>query len=176
MTENTNIDYVILVSENDEPIGTMEKLQAHQQPILHRAFSVFVFNNKKELLLQQRASTKYHSANLWTNTCCSHPRPNETVEQAATRRLQEELGFTTDLQQAFTFTYQASFDNGLHEYEYDYVFIGEYNGNLNLNREEVQDYSFQSLDTVSNLLQTKPALFTEWFKIAYPKLLEYLNK
>lgn len=175
MTINTP-EYVILVNEKDEPVGTMEKMQAHEQPILHRAFSVFVFNSKKELLLQQRASTKYHSANLWTNTCCSHPRPNETVEQAARRRLQEELGFTTNLQQAFTFTYQASFDNGLHEYEYDYVFIGEYNGELNLNRDEAQDFSYQSLETVSNLLQNKPEIFTEWFKIAYPKLLNYLAK
>jgi len=166
---------VILVNEHDEPIGVMEKLEAHQQPILHRAFSVFIFNNKNEMLLQKRASTKYHSANLWTNACCSHPRPYETVQIAAERRLKEEMGFSTIIKPAFTFTYQANFDNGLSEYEFDHVFIGKYNGELSLNNDEVQDYTYQSLQAIDELIQAKPEIFTAWFIIAFPKLISYLQ-
>ncbi|MFY8129126.1 MAG: isopentenyl-diphosphate Delta-isomerase [Chitinophagaceae bacterium] len=166
---------VILVNEFDEQVGVMEKLEAHQQPILHRAFSVFIFNSKGEMLLQKRAATKYHSANLWTNACCSHPRPYETVQIAAERRLKEEMGFSTLVKPAFTFTYQAAFDNGLYEYEFDHVFIGKYDGDLSLNNEEVQDYTYQSLQAIEELIQSKPEIFTAWFKIAFPKLITHLQ-
>jgi isopentenyl-diphosphate Delta-isomerase len=166
---------VILVNEQDEPIGVMEKLEAHQQPILHRAFSVFIFNSKGEMLLQKRAATKYHSANLWTNACCSHPRPYETVQIAAERRLKEEMGFSTSINTAFTFTYQASFDNGLFEYEFDHVFVGKYDGDLMLNNDEVQDFTYQSFQAIEELIQSTPDIFTEWFKIAFPKLKNYLQ-
>lgn len=166
---------VILVNEQDEPIGVMEKLEAHQQPILHRAFSVFIFNSKGEMLLQKRAATKYHSANLWTNACCSHPRPYETVQIAAERRLKEEMGFSTNIKPAFTFTYQANFDNGLSEYEFDHVFVGTYDGELLLNNDEVQDFTYQSLQAIEELIISKPEIFTAWFKIAFPKLKDYLQ-
>ena len=147
------MEQVILVDENDNQVGVMEKLQAHEKPILHRAFSVFIFNNKGEILLQKRAATKYHSANLWTNACCSHPRPNETIFAAAERRLQEEMGFSTSITKAFCFTYQANFDNGLFEYEYDHVFTGVYNGTIKPNQNEVQDFSYQSVKTHSTFIK-----------------------
>ena len=117
---------MILVNERDEPLGSMEKMEAHRKGALHRAFSVFIFNSRGEMLLQQRALKKYHSGGLWTNACCSHPRPGETNEAAALRRLREEMGFDTSLQQIFSFTYRASFNNGLTEHEYDHVFAGIY--------------------------------------------------
>ena len=166
---------VILVDENDNQVGVMEKLKAHESPILHRAFSVFIFNSKGEMLLQKRASTKYHSANLWTNACCSHPRPYETVFMAAERRLKEEMGFSTPISQAFQFTYQASFDNGLFEYEYDHVFVGKYDGDIKPNIDEVQDFTYQSIDTISHLINADENYFTAWFKIAFPKLIEHLK-
>ena len=122
------LEEVVLVNEKDEAIGTMEKMAAHEKALLHRAFSVFVFNKNGDLLMQQRAHSKYHSGGLWTNTCCSHPRPGEHVADAANRRLQEEMGFTTSLNKAFDFTYKAAFDNGLTEHEFDHVFIGIYEG------------------------------------------------
>lgn len=170
------MELVILVDEQNNELGVMEKMQAHQTPILHRAFSIFIFNDKNEMLLQQRAVTKYHSPNLWTNACCSHPKPNEIVEQAANRRLTEELGFTTNLKEAFAFTYQASFENGLYEYEYDHVFTGIYNGTITPNPQEVQSYAYYSLATVSEMLQQQPQLFTAWFAIAFPKLLQHINQ
>src|ERR1700754_1322335 len=115
---------VILVNENDIPVGTMEKMEAHRKALLHRAFSVFIFNSKGEMLLQQRADKKYHSGGLWTNACCSHPKPGEEIETAASRRLREELGFGTGLRKVFDFIYQSPFDNGLTEFEFDHVFFG----------------------------------------------------
>ena len=117
-----------MVDTNDMSTGTMEKMEAHEKAILHRAFSVFIFNAKGELLLQQRATDKYHSGGLWTNSCCSHPRPGEDTLRAAYRRLREEMGFETELQKVFDFVYKASFENGLTEYEFDHVFVGEYDG------------------------------------------------
>jgi len=122
-------EYVILVDTNDNDIGVMEKLQAHQEGKLNRAFSNFIFNDKNELLVQQRALSKYHSAGLWTNTCCSHPRPNETVKDSANRRLYEEMGLSCDLQIKTNFIYNTSFDNGLTEHELDYVLIGHIDQN-----------------------------------------------
>lgn len=165
---------VILVDENDVETGTMEKMEVHQKALLHRAFSIFIFNDKGEMLLQKRAAKKYHSAGLWTNACCSHPKPGEDITAAAQKRLQEEMGFTAALTKAFTFIYKAPFENGLTEHEYDHVFTGTYNGSINPNPEEVSDYCFQSLEELNNSLQTHPQNFTAWFKIAFPKLMDYL--
>ena len=161
---------VILVNENDEQIGTMEKMEAHQKGLLHRAFSVFIFNSKGELLLQQRSPGKYHNAGLWTNTCCSHPLPGEDVLTAANRRLLEEMGFTTLLSPAFNFTYRATFANGLMEHEYDHVLTGTYDGKIKIDESEVSDYCFKTINEVEDSLQMHPQQYTEWFKIALPQI------
>jgi isopentenyl-diphosphate delta-isomerase len=170
------MDEVVLVNIHDEPIGTMEKMAAHLTPNLHRAFSVFLFNSEHKLLLQQRAFAKYHSAGLWTNTCCSHPRPGEETQTAAKRRLFEELGLDADINLAFSFTYQASFQNGLHEYEFDHVFTGKYDGQVYPNNMEVAAYCYKSLDEIKEDILQTPQLYTEWFKIALPILEEHLAK
>ncbi|RYD79563.1 MAG: isopentenyl-diphosphate Delta-isomerase [Sphingobacteriales bacterium] len=161
---------VILVNEHDEEIGTMEKMEAHQKAVLHRAFSVFIFNSRGEMLLQQRAGHKYHSAGLWTNACCSHPAPGEATIDAANRRLIEELGFTTPLNKLFSFTYKSQFDNGLTEHEYDHVYSGTYDGKIRPNPDEVKDYCFKKLEDIEESLASHPARFTSWFHIAFPKL------
>lgn len=166
---------LILVDENDVPVGTVDKMEAHQKAMLHRAFSVFIFNKKGEMLLQQRAFTKYHSGGLWTNACCSHPYFNQETITAAAKRLQEEMGFTIPLKKAFEFVYKAAFDNGLTEYEYDHVFVGEYEGQILPDKDEVADYCFMSMEEIKNSLQSHPQKYTEWFKIAFPKLQEYLS-
>lgn len=168
-------EYVVLVNEKDNEIGIMEKMKAHQTPNLHRAFSVFIFNDSGKILLQQRASSKYHSGGLWTNACCSHPNQNESVLDAAHRRLQEEMGFDTELKKAFEFIYQASFPNGLSEYEFDHVLIGEYNGEFKLNPLEVSSFCFKSLAELKNEILLTPNSYTEWFKIALPKLEDFLS-
>lgn len=164
---------VILVNEKDEPIGTMEKIEAHRKAVLHRAFSVFIFNSKGEMLLQQRALNKYHSAGLWTNACCSHPIPGEATADAAHRRLQEELGFNTSLEKIFEFTYQTAFDNGLIEHEFDHVFAGVYEQRISPNPDEVHDVCYKSLDDIQQSLQTHPQKYTSWFHIAFPKVKEW---
>ena len=133
---------MILVNERDEQTGTIEKMEAHRKALLHRAFSIFIFNTKGEMLLQQRAMGKYHSPGLWTNTCCSHPRPGEDVEAAAGRRLKEEMGIDTPLHKIFDFIYRTEFDNGLTEFEFDHVYTGVYNGQLNPDRQEVTGLLF----------------------------------
>ncbi|MCU0387237.1 MAG: isopentenyl-diphosphate Delta-isomerase [Chitinophagaceae bacterium] len=166
---------VVLVNEQDEAVGTMEKMEAHRKPHLHRAFSIFIFNNQNEMLLQRRALSKYHSGGLWTNACCSHPFPDEAITDAAIRRLKEELGVYTPLEKAFHFIYQAEFDNGLYEHEFDHVFIGSYNGMLHPNPEEVADYCFKSMQEIRNDLELSPEKFTPWFKIALPYLEAYMQ-
>lgn len=161
---------VILVNDQDEAIGTMEKMEAHQKGLLHRAFSVFIFNSKGEILLQQRAQDKYHSAGLWTNTCCSHPQPGENIIESAQKRLGEEMGFTTSLTKVFDFTYRASFENGLIEHEFDHVFTGKYDGEVNYNPIEVMNFSYRSLDEIRRSLQTEPENYTAWFRLAYPRI------
>ena len=161
---------VILVDEQDKPVGSMKKMEAHQKGLLHRAFSVFIFNSGGEMLLQQRAKNKYHSGGLWTNACCSHPNPGEDIQTAASRRLKEEMGFTTELKKIFDFIYRSDFENGLTEFEFDHVFIGEYNGPFDPDQNEISDYSFKSLDEIRSLLQQQPELFTAWFHIAFPML------
>lgn len=167
---------VILVNEKDEPVGTMEKLEAHQKGLLHRAFSVFVVNAKGDMLLQQRALSKYHSGGLWTNTCCSHPLPGENILAAAHRRLQEEMGFDCDLQEVFSFTYRAALDNGLTEHEFDHVFLGVYDGAIAPDTEEVLAHRFLPVSTIRHLLAEEPDTFTQWFHLAFPKIEEYLQK
>ncbi len=164
---------VILVNENDEPVGVMDKQEAHRQGVLHRAFSVFIFNSRGEMLLQQRARNKYHSGGLWTNACCSHPRPGEDTRQAAARRLKEEMGFTTPLKKVFDFVYETSFDNGLSEHEFDHVFAGEYDGVIRCNEEEVMDYCFKEIDAIQRSLQDEPQLYTSWFRLAFPIILKW---
>jgi len=163
-------DQLILVDEHDNPVGTCEKMEAHRQGLLHRAFSVFIFDAQGRMLLQQRALSKYHSGGLWTNACCSHPFPGEDNLTAAQRRLQEEMGFTTSLNKAFDFYYRAAFDNGLTEHEFDHVFVGQYEGSLVVNPQEVMDYCFLSLEEIQNQLETRPDRYTAWFKIAFPRL------
>ena len=165
---------LILVDENDSPTGTMEKMEVHQKALLHRAFSVFIFNSKGDMLLHQRASNKYHSGGLWTNACCSHPREGQQTIEAAERRLQEEMGFTIPLKKAFNFTYKAALDNGLTEYEYDHVFIGTYDGAIDPDEDEVKDFCFVSIDEIKTSIQSHPQKYTEWFKIAFPRVEEYL--
>jgi isopentenyl-diphosphate delta-isomerase len=158
-------EMVILVDEHDKEIGLMEKQEAHVKALLHRAFSVMVFNDKGEMLLQQRALSKYHSGGLWTNTCCSHPRQGDTYEQAAHRRLQEEMGFDCELKLHQTFIYKAPFDNGLTEHELDHVFIGTYNQDPHINPEEVNDFHWISLSELDQQLRNQPEKFTVWFKM-----------
>src|SRR5688572_30313807 len=153
------INEVILVNEADEPIGTMEKMEAHQKALLHRAFSVFIFNSKGEMLLQQRADKKYHSAGLWTNACCSHPAPGEDVKDAAARRLNEELGFNVPLKRIFTFTYRTAFANGLTEHEYDHVFTGVHDGDIFPDSDEVKNFEFATLENIRKRIETKPEKF-----------------
>lgn len=168
-------ELVILVNENDEQIGLMPKMEAHEKGLLHRAFSVFVFNDKNELMLQQRAMHKYHSPGLWTNTCCSHQREGESNIQAGKRRLQEEMGFVTDLKEAISFIYKAPFDNGLTEYEYDYVMTGNYNNEPVINEDEVADWKWMSLEAVKEDMKENPERYTAWFKIIFEKFYEFIN-
>ncbi|HLV41491.1 MAG TPA: isopentenyl-diphosphate Delta-isomerase [Brumimicrobium sp.] len=168
-------EQVILVNENDEQIGLMPKMEAHEKALLHRAFSVFVFNDKNELMLQQRAAHKYHSPKLWTNTCCSHQRAGESNIEAGKRRLQEEMGFVTELEESISFIYKAPFDNGLTEHEYDHILIGKYQNAPNINPEEVLDWKWMSLESVKSDMSLKPELYTEWFKIIFEKFYEHIN-
>ena len=164
-------EYVILVDEKDNEIGLMEKHEAHEKALLHRAFSVFVFNNNGELLLQQRANHKYHSGGLWTNTCCSHPRYNETTEDAAHRRLKEEMGFDCALTKQFSFIYHSPFENGLSEHELDFVYTGTYNNNPNINTEEVSDFRWVRLDMLKEDIELNPSNYTIWFQIIFNQYL-----
>ncbi|HVI48431.1 MAG TPA: isopentenyl-diphosphate Delta-isomerase [Chitinophaga sp.] len=170
-----NLPEVILVTESDEPIGTMEKMEAHRKGLLHRAFSVFIINDAGEILLQQRALGKYHSPGLWANACCSHPFPGESTLDAAHRRLQEELGFNCHLEEIFSFTYKTPFDNGLTEHEFDHVFLGTYNGAIYPDNDEVNDYRYLSASQILSLMKETPSHFASWFQIALPKVLQYLQ-
>lgn len=173
--ENFMNDYVILVNENDEELGTMEKLEAHRKALLHRAFSVFVFNDNNELLLQQRAADKYHSPLLWTNTCCSHQKLGESNLEAGLRRLEEEMGFTCNLQEIFSFIYKAPFDNGLTEHELDHVMIGRYNDNPTINLTEVAAYQWVKLEDLKKDMLEFPQKYTEWFKIIFNEFYHHIN-
>ena len=162
-------EHVILVDINDQKIGLMEKIEAHEKALLHRAFSVFIFNEKGELMLQQRAASKYHSPLLWTNTCCSHQRDGESNVNAGRRRLQEEMGFVTDVKEVFSFIYKAPFDNGLTEHEFDHVMIGRYDNEPNINKKEAENYKWMALENVKTDIKENPTIYTEWFKIIFDK-------
>ena len=166
---------VILVNTNDEPIGLMPKLEAHEKAVLHRAFSVFILNDKKEIMLQQRAAHKYHSPLLWTNTCCSHQREGESNIQAGTRRLDEEMGFTADLKELFHFIYKAPFDNGLTEHELDHVMIGYCNEEPKINPEEVEAWKWMKIEDIKSDMVTNPQKYTIWFKIIFDKFYHFLE-
>ena len=166
---------VILVDENDTQVGLMPKLEAHQKGLLHRAFSVFIFNNNYQLLLQKRAVSKYHSGGLWTNTCCSHPREGEETINAANRRLIEEMGIKTNLRKVFDFIYKAELDNELTEYEFDHVFYGLYNEDPIINTEEADDFKWIDMETLNNDISANGQNYTVWFKIAFDYFYKYLN-
>jgi isopentenyl-diphosphate delta-isomerase len=167
------MEYVVLVDEQDNAIGTMEKQQAHVQGVLHRAFSIFIFNSEKKLLLQKRASSKYHCGGLWTNSCCSHPRETENTQDAANRRLQEEMGMRCELKPIFSFVYKADFENGLTEHEFDHVFFGESNQTPTLNLEEVEDFRYVGMEELQIEINENPAHFTPWFLIALDRVKEF---
>ena len=169
-------EQVILVDEQDNPIGLMEKIEAHEKALLHRAFSVFVFNSKGELMLQQRAAEKYHSPLLWTNTCCSHQRDGETSLEAGKRRLQKEMGFVCELEEVFWFIYKAPFDNGLTEHELDHVMVGKFEGEPEINKEEVEAYKWMPLEDVKNDIEKQPEIYTEWFNIIFKESYEKISK
>lgn len=166
---------VVLVNPQDEVLGLMEKMQAHENALLHRAFSVFLFNDKGEMLLQQRAAGKYHSPLQWTNACCSHPRENESYLDAAKRRLKEELGISAELTERFNFLYKADVGQGLWEHELDYVFTGEYNGDFTLNPEEVADIKYISINELKREIEEFPQRYTEWFKIIWDEYRNHLE-
>ena len=167
---------VILVNEKDEPLGLMEKMEAHRKALLHRAFSIFVFNKKGELLLQQRAFHKYHSGGQWANTCCSHQRENETTLEAAHRRLQEEMGLDTPLTEVFSFIYKAKLDNELSEHEFDHVLFGFYDGKPEINPEEVSDWVYKPIDELQADIENHPEKYTIWLQIALKEVVKHLEE
>lgn len=167
---------VVLVNERDEETGSMEKMEAHHTGALHRAFSVFILNDKGEMLLQQRAMEKYHSGGLWSNACCSHPFIGEDVEAAAHRRLQEELGFDTELKKMFVFRYNSDVGGGLVENEMDHIFIGDYSSRVKCNPAEVMGAEFLSITSIRTWLAESPGDFTAWFRLAFPEFLEHLQQ
>ena len=169
------MEYVVLVDESDRQTGLMEKQVAHVTPHLHRAFSVFIFNSKGELLLQQRALSKYHSPGLWTNTCCSHPRAGETLEEATSRRLREEMGMACEMHEVYTFIYKAPVGEGLTEHEFDHVFIGQSDDLPEINREEVESWKYMSLDDLKEDIGCHPECYTEWFKITFEEMTHHAS-
>ena len=168
-------EQVILVNEKDEPIGLMNKLEAHEKAVLHRAFSVFILNDKNEVMLQQRAHQKYHSPLLWTNTCCSHQRAGETNIEAGKRRLFEEMGFISELKELFHFIYKAPVDNGLTEHELDHVMIGYSNEDPNINKEEVESWKWMTIEDIKDDMVANPHIYTVWFKIIFDEFYHYLE-
>ena len=168
---------VVLVDENDAPLGTMEKMEAHRNGgRLHRAFSVIVFSPRGEIMLQRRAATKYHSQSLWTNTCCSHPAPGEATLEAAHRRLREEMGFDVPLQEVFSFVYRAELDTGLTEYEYDHVLVGEFSGEPLCNPQEVDDWRWISPKELKADMEASPQKYSAWFKIIIGRYFDFVSR
>jgi len=159
------MEHVVLVDDQDNPIGTMEKLEAHQKGVLHRAFSIILFNSKGELLLQKRAKTKYHSAGLWSNTCCSHPLPGESMADATRRKLKQEMGIDLQPEFAYKFIYKANLDGNLTEHEYDHVFVGSFEGTPIINEDEVEEWKFIEIKPLRQDIQKNPQAYTAWFKL-----------
>ena len=170
------LDQVVLVNERDEPVGTMEKMEAHREGALHRAFSIFLFDREGRTLLQERSEGKYHSAGLWSNACCSHPRPGEELASATARRLREELGIKCDLVEKFAFTYRASFDNDLHEHEFDHVFFGAFEGDPQPDPEEVKALRWISPEELDAEILAGPERFTPWLLICWEQVREQLRR
>ncbi len=168
--------FVVLVDKNDRDLGIMEKMKAHIEGVLHRAFSIFIFNSKGELMIHQRALTKYHSPGLWTNTCCSHPQLNQSVLDNAHTRLQEEMGFDCGFSEAFTFLYNAEVGQGLIEHEFDHVFIGISESQPNINPDEVESWKYMSMDDLRTDIKDNPAIYTVWFKIAFEEVSEHFKR
>ncbi|WP_438961992.1 isopentenyl-diphosphate Delta-isomerase [Nonlabens sp.] len=168
-------EQVVLVNELDEKVGLMEKIEAHEKALLHRAFSVFILNDKNEIMLQQRAWSKYHSPGLWTNTCCSHQRDGESNIDAGKRRLMEEMGFSTNLKELFHFIYIAPFDNGLTEHELDHVMIGHYNNDPVINPDEVASFKWMTAQDIKEDMDQRPEDYTEWFKIIFDKYYKHIS-
>jgi len=168
-------EHVILVNRLDEQIGTMPKMEAHEKAKLHRAFSVFVVNAEGEIMLQQRAATKYHSPLLWTNTCCSHQGEGESNVAAGKRRLQEEMGFVTELKELFSFIYKAKLDNGLTEHEFDHVMIGSFNEDPTINIDEVSEWKWMKPSDIKKDILKNPNEYTVWFKIIFEKFYDYIS-
>lgn len=168
-------EMVVLVNENDEKVGLMPKMEAHEKGVLHRAFSVFVLNGKNEVMLQQRALGKYHSPGLWTNTCCSHQRDGESTIEAGKRRLMEEMGFSCPLKETTSFIYKAPFDNGLTEHELDHILVGNYEGKVQINPDEVASWKWMPLEEVKLDIEKNPNLYTAWFKIIFDEFYEHLS-
>lgn len=171
-----DLTQVILVDSHDRATGSMEKMEAHEKGLLHRAFSVFIFNSHGEMLLQQRALEKYHSGGLWTNACCSHPAPGEETDAAARRRIKEELGLELSVEKIFDFTYRAEFGNGLTEYEFDHVFTANYEGPVLFNKEEVMDIRYISMEALKASIEKEPEIYTAWFLIAFPRVENWYNQ
>lgn len=168
------MEKIILVDESDNEIGTMEKMEAHRKGVLHRAFSVLLLNSQGELLLQKRAKNKYHSGGLWTNTCCSHPLPHESIQDAARRRLKQEMGIDLLPTFAFKFIYKTNLDQSLIEHEFDHVYVGVFDGIPMINKDEVEEWKFMSLDSLRNDIKQFPESYTPWFKmiINHPEWIE----
>jgi len=166
------IEEVIIVDTEDREIGLMEKMQAHREAKLHRAFSVFLLNDKNEVLLQQRALDKYHCGGMWTNACCSHPREGETLHDAVNRRLQEEMGIACDTQWAYSFIYKADVGKGLFEHEFDHVFFGKFSGIPQPDENEVSDWRYVTIDTLKQDVEAHPEKYTPWFKIILAEVLD----
>lgn len=169
------VEYVILVNKNDQPLGAMEKMEAHEKGVLHRAFSVFVFNSEGKMLLQQRALGKYHSPGLWTNTACSHPRTGEKTFDAAHRRLEEEMGFDCDLDEVFSFVYKSNVGDGLTEHEFDHVFFGNSDTMPVPDPEEVVDYKYVEVSRLTKDVIENPDDYTVWFKIALKEVVKHFK-
>ena len=170
------IENIIAIDEFDKEIGSIEKMEAHSKGVLHRAFSILVFNSNNELLLQKRNIEKYHSPGLWTNTCCSHPRYGEKLQDAIYRRLKEEMGFVCDLKEIFSFIYKVELDDNLFENEYDHVFIGIYDGEVIPNKDEVDDYKWATLEDIEKDIKINPDIYTYWFKCLFEKAkYEFIN-
>jgi isopentenyl-diphosphate delta-isomerase len=163
-------EYIIAVDEFDKEIGSIEKMEAHYKGILHRAFSILVFNSNNQLLLQKRSVKKYHSPGLWTNTCCSHPKHGEDLQDAVYRRIKEEMGFTCKLEEIYSFIYKVEFEDNLFENEYDHVFIGKYDGEVVPNKEEVDDFKWVDINNVKADIKAHPELYTYWFKTLINRL------
>lgn len=161
---------IVLVDENDNEIGSEEKLAAHKLGKLHRAFSVFIFNSRGQLILQKRARDKYHCGGLWSNTCCSHPRPGENIEAAAHRRLKEEMGFDCDLEKIYSFVYRVKFENGLTEYEYDHVFLGQYDGKIKSDPQEIEETKTADLLWLKKDIEKNPERYTYWFRRCFDEV------